>query len=54
LGDEIRKKETGGERSTMGREEEHTGVWWENLTERDHLKESGVDGRIKLKWILRK
>jgi hypothetical protein len=38
----------------MEREEVHTGVWWENLTERDHLKESGVDGRIMLKWILGK
>jgi hypothetical protein len=29
-------------------------VWWGNLRERDHLKESGVDGRIILRWICRK
>jgi len=29
----------------------HTGFWWENLTERDHLKELGADGKIILKCI---
>jgi hypothetical protein len=28
--------------------------WWENLTERDHLEDPGVDGRIILSWITRK
>jgi hypothetical protein len=28
--------------------------WWENLTERDHLEDSGVAGRIILRWITRK
>ena len=32
----------------------HTGFWWENLRERDHLKDPGVDGRIILKWNLEK
>jgi len=27
---------------------------WENLREREHLKDLGVDGRIILKWIFRK
>jgi hypothetical protein len=29
-------------------------VWWGDLRERDHLKESGVDGRITLRRIFRK
>jgi len=28
--------------------------WWRNLWERDHLGDSGVDGRIILRWIFRK
>jgi len=32
----------------------HTGFWWENLKERDHLRDPGVDGRIILRWIFRK
>jgi len=29
-------------------------VWWENLRERDHLGDPGVDGRIILRLIFRK
>ena len=32
-------------------EEVRTGFWWENLSERDHLDDPGVNGRIILKWI---
>jgi hypothetical protein len=28
--------------------------WWENLRQRDHLGDIGVDGRIILRWILQK
>jgi hypothetical protein len=26
--------------------EVHTGFWWGNLREKDHLEDPGVDGRI--------
>ena len=29
----------------------HTGFWWGNPKEGDHLVDLGVDGRIILKWI---
>jgi len=32
----------------------HTGFWWGNLKERDHLEDQGVDMRIILRWIFRK
>jgi hypothetical protein len=32
----------------------HTGFWWGNLKERDHFKVPGIEGRIILRWILRK
>jgi hypothetical protein len=37
-----------------GRGEVYTGFWWGNLKGRGHLVDPGVDGRIILKWILRK
>jgi hypothetical protein len=32
----------------------HSGFWWGNLSERDHLEDPSVDGRIILRWILKK
>jgi hypothetical protein len=29
-------------------------VWWKNLRESDHLEDPVIDGRIILRWILRK
>jgi len=37
-----------------GRGEAYTGFWWGNLSERDHLTDPGIDGRIILRWIFRK
>jgi len=36
------------------REEIYTGLWWENLRERGHLKDPDLDGRIILRWKYRK
>jgi len=45
----------GGACSTYeGRGELYTGFWWGNLRERDLLEVPGVDGKIILRWILRK
>ena len=38
----------------QGRAQVYTGFWWENLRERDHLGDPGVDGSIILRWIFRK
>jgi hypothetical protein len=32
----------------------YRGVWWGNLREREHLEDTGIDGRIILRWIFRK
>jgi len=32
----------------------HTGIWWGDLVEGDHLEELGIDGKVILKWIFMK
>ena len=38
-------------RGTRGTGEVHTGFLWEYLSERDHLEDLSVDGKMILKWI---
>jgi hypothetical protein len=38
----------------MEKTEVHTGFWWGDVREGDHLGDPGVDGRIILKWIFKK
>jgi hypothetical protein len=35
-----------GNVARMGRGAMHTGFWWGNLRGRDHLEDTGIDGRI--------
>jgi hypothetical protein len=37
-----------------GTGEMYIGYWWDNLKERAHLGDQGIDGRIILRWIFRK
>jgi hypothetical protein len=36
-----------------GRREVHAEFGWENLREREHLEDPGVDEKIILKWIFK-
>jgi hypothetical protein len=36
-----------------GRGEVHTGCYWGNVREGDHLDDTGVDWKIILKWIFK-
>ena len=49
--DQIEKNQMDGHVARMGKGEEHTGFWWVNLRERDHLGDPIVDGKIILRWI---
>jgi hypothetical protein len=37
--------------SKSGEQERYKGFWWGNLREENHLEQTGVGGRIILKWI---
>jgi len=45
----------GGAYSRYGGDERRIqGLWWGNPSERDYLKDTGVDGRIIIRMIFRK
>ena len=49
-----RRKVLAGRVARMDRGEVYIGCWWENVRERDHLEDPGVDGRTMLKCIEKK
>jgi hypothetical protein len=48
-----RRMRWAGHVARMGKREAHTGFWWGDLGEGDHLRDPIVDWRIILKWVLR-
>jgi len=50
----MRRMKWVGHVACMVRGEVNTGFWWGNLRERDHLEDSGIDGRTILRWFFRK
>ena len=43
-GDQMKNNETGRHVASVGAGEVHTGFWWGDMRERDHLEDLGVDG----------
>jgi hypothetical protein len=49
----LRGMRWAGHVACMGKREVHTGFWWGDLREGDHLGDLGIDGRIISKWIFK-
>jgi hypothetical protein len=49
-----RRMRWAGNVARMGGQEMYTRFWWEHLRERDRFEDPSVDGRMILRWILRK
>jgi len=43
-----------GHLARMGERRSACRIWWGNLSERDHLQDAGIYGKIILKWIFKK
>jgi hypothetical protein len=54
LSDKIEKNEMGGASTTYRREDRCIQVLVGNLTERYHLEDPGLDGKIMLRYVFRK
>ena len=52
-GDKIEMGWDGHVACMGGRVAVYTCFWWGNLSERDHLEDPGINGRVLLRWILR-
>jgi hypothetical protein len=53
-GDDVNILALAGHVARMGRIEVCTGCWWRSLWKRNHWEDQGLDGRIILRWIIRK
>jgi hypothetical protein len=51
--EKSRRMRWAGHVARMGEINAHTGFWWGNLRERDHLGDQGADGKIIVKRIFR-
>ena len=50
----CRRMRKAGHVARMGEGEAHSRFWWGNVSERNNLQDTGIDGRIILKCILGK
>ena len=48
-----RRMRWAGQEVGTGDKKVHTRFWWEDLSERGHLEDMGVDGKLILKWIFK-
>jgi hypothetical protein len=55
LGDQMEENEMDRACSLCEkRKDMHTGFWWKNMEEKDHMENSGTCGRVKLTCVIKK